>query len=561
MGRDREPQKKVLRPLYTDRRVWNPGDAWTPADSAASWILSDRMITKEIGRSIRLPTGRAGVIRDLFKVLISAEEFRAVAETLDDLAEWGPGMEGSQTGNSEDSEVAGDDGWCLGHSDYAGVVHERCRWGGGLDALRAADTFICSDGSYDQFGSGAWGLVVCQQSSVKLSAGRVDPGPGTNSSYRSEAYGLLAGMRWTYHHDVQGDILHVLDNEAVTRVFQNCMERGPSLVCSQDVWDEIIWLKGRMGERYRVEWRRGHAEDRGSLESVEDRANHLADGLAKAGYEAAFDLRRTFSHGRRWHIRLGGLRHFDDVLSSVREFLGDEHLCQYYVTDTGPALDLHVLRAFCMGKSTRSQWNRAENAKFVYRQLATLPRMHGWGLSTGVGEPTNCRACGNNAEETVSHLVTYCLARACVRSRRSWWKSLQRFLRKTAADLADLLQRRLQMTADGCLMYDGETNKAAQLVTGRLPTELGVVLRRLARSGSGEVCRFVRWLRRSCSRELWWPTWAAAGDMDKAELGPVVEGQASRDEEEDGEAGADEADDGVEDETGYDSDKTEGGAG
>ena len=110
-------------------------------------------------------------------------------------------------------------------------------------------------------------------------------------------------------------------------------------------------------------------------------------------------------------------------------------------------------------------------------------------------------------------------------------------------------------------MYDGETNKAAQLVTGRLPTELGVVLRRLARSGSGEVCRFVRWLRRSCSRELWWPTWAAARDVDKAELGPVVEGQASRDKKEDEEAGADEADDGVEDETGYDSDKTEGGAG
>ena len=123
---------------------------------------------------------------------------------------------------------------------------------------------------------------------------------------------------------------------------------------------------------------------------------------------------------------------------------------------------------------------------------------------------TNCRACGDNAEETVSHLVTCFLARACVRSRRSWWKSLQRFLRKPAADLADLLQRRLQMTADGRLMYDGETNKAAQLLTGRFPTELGVVLRRLARSGSGGVCRFVRWLRRSCSRELWWPTWAAA---------------------------------------------------
>ena len=79
------------------------------------------------------------------------------------------------------------------------------------------------------------GLVVCTADSVKCFAGQVDPGVGTNSPNRSETYGLLAGLRYAIAADLKGDIRHIIDNESVARVFQDCEVRGPSLVCSQDV--------------------------------------------------------------------------------------------------------------------------------------------------------------------------------------------------------------------------------------------------------------------------------------------------------------------------------------
>ncbi len=118
-------------------------------------------------------------------------------------------------------------------------------------------------------------------------AGCVNGGTGTNSSYRSEAYGILAGLRFSFVPGLAGNIKHILDNEADFRVYQNCTERGSSLTCSQGVWDEIIWYKQAIGPRYQVVWRRGHAERCGSIVYNEDRANHPADGLAAAGYASS----------------------------------------------------------------------------------------------------------------------------------------------------------------------------------------------------------------------------------------------------------------------------------
>ena len=109
------------------------------------------------------------------------------------------------------------------------------------------------------------GLVVCTADSVKCFAVLVDPGVGTNSPYRSEAYGLLAGLRYAIATDLKGDIRHIIDNASVVRVFQECEERGSSLFCSQDVWNEILWCKNIIGPRYQVAWRRGHLEDRGEI--------------------------------------------------------------------------------------------------------------------------------------------------------------------------------------------------------------------------------------------------------------------------------------------------------
>jgi hypothetical protein len=139
----------------------------------------------------------------------------------------------------------------LGHALYLSVITERRAWPGGTDALRSEETLIASDGSCNCMGSGAWRLVVCTIGSVKCFTGRVDPGVGENSPYRSESYGILAGLRYAVAAGLEGDIKHITDNESVVRVFQDCEKRGPSLVCSQDVWDEVIWYKILSGRDFK----------------------------------------------------------------------------------------------------------------------------------------------------------------------------------------------------------------------------------------------------------------------------------------------------------------------
>ena len=112
----------------------------------------------------------------------------------------------------------------LRQGDYADVVKRRCEWDGDLDALRSDETLFAS-GIYDHVSVGAWGLVVCLRDSVELFSGCVDADVGKNSPYRSEAYGLLAGLRYAWEAGIQGDI-HVLDNSAVVTVFQDCESRG-----------------------------------------------------------------------------------------------------------------------------------------------------------------------------------------------------------------------------------------------------------------------------------------------------------------------------------------------
>ena len=44
-------------------------------------------------------------------------------------------------------------------------------------------------------------------------------GIGTNSSYRTETYGLCAGLQNEYWSQTYGCIKHIIDNAAVVRVF------------------------------------------------------------------------------------------------------------------------------------------------------------------------------------------------------------------------------------------------------------------------------------------------------------------------------------------------------
>ena len=408
---------------------------------------------------------------------------------------------------------------------------------------------IASDGSYDHMGHGAWGLVVCTPGSVQCFSGKVLPGPGTNSSYRSEAYGLLAGLRWAYAAKISGRILHVLDNESVVKVYRNCAERGSSLACSQDVWDELIWYKERLGARYRVEWRRGHAEKRGGFFTLEDKANHLADGLASAGYDAAPDMRVQFLHGRRWHVRLGGLRPLDGTRSSARSFLGLEYLRAYRKAHGLSTFDVDLLQAVCGGKSGKSMWVRAESTKFMHAQLATVPRKKSWGVK--IEGSAVCAACGGPGQETVEHLLRECRAARCVAARQNWFSKFQSGAYKTSSDIADFLFKRLRWQDDKCgLLYeslgDDDEGLAARFLTGFIPADFGVFLRSFAREHDGEVRAFLTMYRRTCSRLLWWPVWTAA--RESREIGPDEEddtGYDSVDTLPDDDRSSDDGEDGV----------------
>ena len=108
------------------------------------------------------------------------------------------------------------------------------------------------------------------------------------------------------------------------------------------------------------------------------------------------------------------------------------------------------------------------------------------------------------------HLLIMCRAKSCKEARRKFIFVVIKHAYTTSADLGDFLAKRLKMTPSGQLVYNGAAHAAYGLVTGFLPTDLIMRLRQMARTEEGDVSYFMRKLRTSCSRLLWWPTWSAA---------------------------------------------------
>ena len=141
-----------------------------------------------------------------------------------------------------------------------------------------------SGGGYDQMGRGEWELAVLRAGEVQCYDDRVDPGPGTNSPYLCETCCLLAGITVAWSSRIVGDITLTLDNQSAGKVSQDFEHREFRLISSQGCWNEVVWMKGQLGSRFTVQWRRSHAERRGKFFDADDRTNHLADRLADAGY-------------------------------------------------------------------------------------------------------------------------------------------------------------------------------------------------------------------------------------------------------------------------------------
>ena len=144
-----------------------------------------------------------------------------------------------------------------------------------------------------------------------------------------------------------------------------------------------------------MQWHRGRAERRGKLLDAGDHANHLAGGLADAGYFTMLpDIRHYFEHGWRWHVWFAGrtpaLRQPAlKYQTTSRHAVSAGALC---VSEDEYPLDLGVLRAFCGGRSARTMFGCAQNAKV------------GLLSARGDGAPLSAFACGG-FQTPVPHVV------------------------------------------------------------------------------------------------------------------------------------------------------------
>ena len=136
--------------------------------------------------------------------------------------------------------------------------------------IRKNRIISCSDGSA-RLDTGSFGFVISTISGNRIAKGK-GPAPGAHSnSFRSEAYGVLATLRWLYHAlpstecDNDMEIVHYLDNQSVITRIEKArrLQRSiPNLVLlpESDVINAIINSLSELPIRIKFKWIKGHQD-------------------------------------------------------------------------------------------------------------------------------------------------------------------------------------------------------------------------------------------------------------------------------------------------------------
>ena len=159
------------------------------------------------------------------------------------------------------------------------------------DAVRNNVVITCSDGSATERG-GSFGFVVSTVQGRRIAHGN-GPAPGAYSnSFRSEAFGVLAAIRWLFHalknfqSRHRNKVIHYLDNQSViTRLntIQN-MQAYPNttLFPEQDVITEIIHTIRLLPVTVEFKWVKGHQDTSKPYHRLEIPAQLNCDADRKA---------------------------------------------------------------------------------------------------------------------------------------------------------------------------------------------------------------------------------------------------------------------------------------
>ena len=137
--------------------------------------------------------------------------------------------------------------------------------------VRRGNVILCSDGSVTK-GGATFGFVVSTKTGQRLVKCH-GPAPGAfTSSFRSEAYGVLAAVRWL-HGILQSCICSntptieiYLDNKSVIKRIRRTIETkftqpNQRLLSEQDIIDEIKALATELPITVKFEWIKGHQDD------------------------------------------------------------------------------------------------------------------------------------------------------------------------------------------------------------------------------------------------------------------------------------------------------------
>ena len=136
----------------------------------------------------------------------------------------------------------------------------------------------------------AWDLETLEKGT--WGGGVVDGPQEDHSTFRGEAFGLLAVLVWLYYSEWQGRLDHRLDNEAVVHKYNRddtlYTDYEKAVYADPDVWAAIYKLKHLLGVRVQVGWQRSHPERRLSraMWNRHDRGNDWSDSRADRALES-----------------------------------------------------------------------------------------------------------------------------------------------------------------------------------------------------------------------------------------------------------------------------------
>jgi len=297
-----------------------------------------------------------------------------------------------------------------------------------MQHIELDNIITCSDGSARPTG-GTFGFIVSTSAGNPIAKGS-GPAPSSNpSSFRSEAYGVLATMRWLLRAlqghtiDHRPTITHYLDNNSVITRIKNavtCQIQAPSmtLLPEHDIITEIAATLRDLPVQIDFQWVKGHQDSNKSYNELEipARLNCDADRAASLYQWPA----------NKSHQKIPPLPNTPCQLVINNKII-TSHIKQHIRSEaTEPELMEYLKKKFLWDDHTLTtiDWNSFQQIiqKYTTQRSTVVKHLHAISPTGHIAHrnnthmPHDCPACAHPEEDNM-HLLT------CTHESRISWRA------------------------------------------------------------------------------------------------------------------------------------------